>query len=397
MRPISLLTALVVMASLYVLVFERDTVLALARTEAQAETSATALPEDPPVETGGETMPVPVVALRSQAREIDGAVLLRGRTEADRQVEVRAETSGKVVSAPLRKGASVEEGEILCRLDEGTREVALLEAEARLPETRARMIEAEALLNEARINDRAAASLSEGGFASETRVASTQAAVQSALAAVEAARAGVRSAEAQIAAAETEIERLEITAPFSGLLESDTAEIGSLLQPGTLCATVIRLDPIRLVGFVPETAVDRIEVGAPVAARLTSGRTVSGEVVFISRSADETTRTFHTDVEVANPDLSIRDGQTVEIRIEAEGTVAHLIPASALTLDDAGRLGVRLVEDGVARFATASVVRDTPEGTWVTGLDESADIIVVGQEFVTDGVPVAPTYRETAG
>ena len=53
--------------------------------------------------------------------------------------------------------------------------------------------------------------------------------------------------------AEREIDRLTITAPFGGLLESDAAEIGSLLQPGALCATVIQLDPIKLVGFIPET------------------------------------------------------------------------------------------------------------------------------------------------
>lgn len=394
MRLISLLTALVVMASLYVLVFERDAVIALAQGEPRVEVTSedeTVASEEP------AHAPVSVVALRSQAREIDGAVLLRGRTEAHRQVEVRAETSGKVVSSPLRKGASVDEGQLLCRLDAGTREAALTEAKARQPEAEARMIEAEARLNEARINDRAASRLNEGGFASETRVASTQAEVQSALAGVEAARAGVRSAEAQIAAANTEIERLEIRAPFSGLLESDTAEIGSLLQPGALCATVIQLDPIRLVGFVPETDVDRIEVGAAVAGQLTSGRGIAGSVVFISRSADETTRTFRTDVEVPNGDLSIRDGQTVEMRVDAEGTLAHLIPPSALTLDDGGRLGVRVVADDLAQFAPVGVVRDTPEGIWVTGLGEAADIIVVGQEFVTDGVPVLPTYRETAG
>jgi multidrug efflux system membrane fusion protein len=390
MRIISILTAVVVMASLYLLVFERDAVMAIA----QADSSPTN------EEGGGDedvTGAVSVVAVSSQAQEIDSSVLLRGRTEADRQVEVRAETSGKVVSTPLRKGASVQEGQLLCEIEIGTRSAALSEAEARLPEAEARLIEAEARLAEARINDRAASRLSEGGYASETRVASTQAEVQSALAGVQAARAGVRSAEAAIAAAETEIERLAILAPFDGLLESDAAEVGSLLQPGSLCATVIQLDPIKLVGFVPETDVDRISVGARVGARLASGRQVTGQVTFISRSADETTRTFRADVEVANADLSIRDGQTVEMMIEAEGTVAHLVPQSALTLDDDGRLGVRLVVDDAARFQSVSVVRDTTEGVWITGLEESADIIVVGQEFVTDGVPVTVTYREIAG
>ena len=66
-----------------------------------------------------------------------------------------------------------------------------------------------------------------------------------------------------------------------------------------------------------------------------------------------------------------------------------------MTLNDNGRLGVRIVENGAASFASVDVVRDSSEGIWVTGLEETTDVIVVGQEFVTDGVEVAVTYRET--
>jgi multidrug efflux system membrane fusion protein len=72
-----------------------------------------------------------VVAIHSRAQIIDNAVLVRGQTEAQRQVDARAETSGRVVSEPLRKGAFVEAGQIMCELDAGTREAALAEAEAR--------------------------------------------------------------------------------------------------------------------------------------------------------------------------------------------------------------------------------------------------------------------------
>ena len=198
-----------------------------------------------------------------------------------------------------------------------------------------------------------------------------------------------------MAAANKEIDRLKITAPFDGLLESDTAELGSLMQPGSLCATIIQLDPIKLVGFVPETDIDSVEVGSMAGARLASGREVVGTVTFVSRSADPTTRTFRVEVEAANADASIRDGQTAEIAIAADGTTAHLLPQSALTLNDDGALGVRLVAEGdVVEFVPVTLLRDTPEGVWVDGLADEVSIIVVGQEFVTDGVKVAPTYRE---
>ena len=131
-----------------------------------------------------------------------------------------------------------------------------------------------------------------------------------------------------MAAAKNELSKLVLRAPFRGLLETDSAEVGSLLQPGSLCATIIQLDRIKLVGFVPETMVDRVEEGATAGARLASGREVLGKVTFISRSADPNTRTFRVDVEIENPDLSIRDGQTAEIAIQSDGQTAHLLPQS---------------------------------------------------------------------
>ncbi len=167
------------------------------------------------------------------------------------------------------------------------------------------------------------------------------------------------------------------------------------MQPGALCATVIRLDPIRVVGFVPETDVAKIAPGALAGARLTTGQEVTGTVTFLSRSADETTRTFRVEVAVPNPDLSIRDGQTAEIAIAAPGADAHLIPQSALTLDDDGILGVRLVDDeSRVDFAPIQLLRDTTKGIWVTGLPQEANVIIIGQEFVIKGVRVEAVYQE---
>lgn len=411
MRLMSLLTVAVVLAALYLVVFDRDRLPRLAGRESVA--AAPAAPVEDAQDTAEEVRDaVAVVAMRSQAQPIDSAVVLRGRTEAVRAVEVRAETTGQILSEPLRKGSFVEEGQVLCELEPGTRRAALAEAEARLEEARGRVPEAEAAVEEARarvreaeLNVTAARSLSEGGFASETRVAGAEAGLSAAVtgvaraqAGLAAAQAGIAGAEAAVAAARTELDRLTIEAPFGGILETDTAELGALMQPGAPCATVIQLDPIKLVGFVPETDLRRISVGAQAGARLASGDRVQGEVTFLSRSGDDTTRTFRVEVTVPNPELRLRDGETAEILVAAEGREAHLLPQSALTLDDDGALGVRTVTDaGEAAFAPVTLLRDTVEGVWVTGLPDAAAVIVVGQEYVTEGVPVEPTWREAKG
>lgn len=380
MRILPPLTALAVAATLYVAVFERDRLMATTAAEPAPEGSATA-PNPPQAGVTAEGA-ISVVGLASTATQVQNAVIARGRTEAARQVEVRAETGGLVRSEPLRRGAFVTQGQTLCELDPGTRPQQESEAQARVSEAQARLREAE-------VNADAATRLQEGGFASETRRIGTQASLES-------ARAGVQSAQSALDAIRVDISRLTVTAPFEGLLETDTAELGSLVQPGGPCATVIQLDPIKLVGFVPEAEVDRISVGAIAGARLISGREVQGRVTFLSRSADPATRTFRVEVTVPNTDLSIRDGQTAEMLIAADGVMAHLLPASSLTLDNAGVLGVRLAVDGQARFAPVTVLRDTVDGMLVTGLPDAATVITVGQEFVTEGTPITVTLQQVS-
>ncbi|MEM9795475.1 MAG: efflux RND transporter periplasmic adaptor subunit [Pseudomonadota bacterium] len=416
MRFFPILSAILVCVALFFVVLQREQLFGFVygvtgdeapeRDETQQITEPVAIADE---EDASDEV-VQVVVLRSRAGEVPDAVMVRGQSEAAREVIVRSETTGVVVSEPIRKGAFVEAGERLCELDPGSRAASLgeaqsrlLEAQARVPEAESRLIEAEARLQEAQINQTAAARLSDSGFASTTQLANADAALRSAEAAVTAAevgldstQAGIEAAQAAVEQAQIEIDNLTIEAPFAGLLETDTAELGSLLQPGTDCATIVQLDPMRLVGFLPEAQVDRVDVGAMAAARLASGAEATGEVTFLSRSADDLTRTFRVEVTVTNEDLRIRDGQTAEILIETPATLAHLIPASALTLNDDGALGVRIVEDGVAGFAPVELIRDTVDGVLLGGLPDSVEIITVGQEYVTDGVPVRASYVEAS-
>ena len=324
-------------------------------------------PAEPAVAQDGDGPAV--VVTRSLAEPFRDQLALRGRTEADRRVEVRAEIAGLVASAPIRKGAMVAKGDVLCRLAPGERPAALAEARA--------------ALRRAEVEHQAALRLSEKGFTAETESLTREAQL-------EAARAGVMRAEIAL-------ERMAMRAPFDGVLESDTAELGALLQPGSVCATLIALDPITLVGFVAERDVDRLEVGAPARGRLVTGREIEGTIRFVARSADPETRTYRVEVAAPNPDLAIRDGMTAEILIDLASAPAHFVPQSALTLDRSGALGVRVVDaEGRARFRAVEILADAPDGVWLGGLPERADIILVGQEFVGDGQPVRARFAPQA-
>ncbi len=308
---------------------------------------------------------VSVLVQKSTEQEVTNGILLRGQTSAFKSVQVKAETSGSVISQPIRKGTFVEKGELLCELEVGTKTAALAEAKAKLAE--------------ADTNNKASANLVKKGFATETQAIGRQATLEAAIASVD--------------RAQTDLDNTKIIAPFNGLLESDTAELGDFMQTGASCGTVLALNPIKLVGYATETQVSRIKVGTSAGAKLINGDEVVGKVTFISRSADPTTRTFLVETTVANEDLAIREGSTADIYIALAGVKGHLLPQSSLTLSEAGELGVRIAEDNKAKFAPIQIIRDSEEGIWVTGLPQSVDVIVVGQEYVTDNSNIKISYK----
>ena len=360
MRITPLLMAAIVLAGLF-LWFGDASKLGLVAPPGAADAAG----EGASVEPAGDApaQRVAVMVLPSEARDHIGELVLRGRTEAQRRVDVPAETTGLVISEPRRRGAVVTAGEVLCQIAPGTREADLAEAEARLAE--------------AEVESNTAESLSDRGYGSETEAIAMRAALQ-------AAEAGLRRVR-------LDMERLTIRAPFDGILESDAAELGAFLTPGAPCATLIDLDPIKVTGFVSETDVGELALGQRATVVLVDGTEHGGDITYISRSADPETRTFRVDVTLPNPESAIRDGMTAEISVALAPVRAHLLPQTALTLDDEGRLGVRAAEGGVVAFYPVTIIQDLRDGVWLAGLPDRLDVIVRGQEFVRAGSAVTAT------
>jgi multidrug efflux system membrane fusion protein len=288
-------------------------------------------------------------------------VSLRGRTQATRSVVVRSETAGVVAQAPVLQGGVVRKGDVLCRLAVDARQASLDQARA--------------MLKSRQLQRQAAMDLAQKGYRSQTQVLEAQAALDS-------AQAAVRQFEIGLA-------QVNIRAPFAGVFDHRDAEVGAYLAPGQPCGTVIELNPLLVVGDVPETEAARVRIGAPATARLVSGQVLNGRVRYVARDADPQTRTYHLEVTVANPRLDVRSGLSSEVRVGAGAGPAHLVPVSSLVLDSTGRQGLRYVlPDSRVGFAPVSILEETPEGVWVSGLSGSVRVITVGQSYVADGQKV---------
>lgn len=336
---------------------------------------------------------VSVLVQKSNEQEVTNGILLRGQTEAFKSVQVKAETSGSVISQPIRKGTFVKNGELLCELEVGTKSDVLSEAKVALALS---LDELDASIHQYELRVQAAErqkSLLKRGVGTEAAVEAAELSASSAETQSLSKRQAVANVEARINRATTELNNTKIIAPFDGLLESDTAEYGDFMQTGAPCGTLLALNPIKLIGYATETQVSKIEVNTTAGARLISGDTVSGTVSFISRSADPTTRTFLVETTVPNENYEIREGSTADIYISLSGAKGHLLPQSSLTLNSSGVLGVRIALDDKAKFIPINIIRDAEEGVWVTGLPDTVDVIIVGQEYVTDNSNIKVSYK----
>ncbi len=285
-------------------------------------------------------------------------VVARGQTQANRHVELKAETPGQIVELPRAKGARVKQGETIARLSADDRT--------------ARLAEAKAMVRQREIEFEAARQLADKGWRPETQFAANQASLE--------------VARAKVAEMQIEIGKTDIRAPFDGVIERRAAELGAYLQAGDPVATIVDGDPLLVVAQVTELEVGKLEVGKLGRASLVTGETVEGRIRFIAAAAEPETRTFRIELEVANPDFRLRDGVTAELRLPVESVPAHRLSPAALTLDEAGAVGVRTVgPEGLVSFGPGRVVADASDGVWLVGLPDEADVIVVGQEFVRAG------------
>jgi multidrug efflux system membrane fusion protein len=189
---------------------------------------------------------------------------------------------------------------------------------------------------------------------------------------------------------------MHIRAPFNGMLQERTVEIGDYVRAGDPVATFVDNTQLIVTGSIAEQDAGFLRIGTVATAHLVTGEVVSGKIRYIAPVADEATRTFTVELELPNPAGKLPAGVTTEMRIPAGVVLAYLVSPSLLTLDAEGELGIKTVAaDGKVVFNRISIAQSGSNGIWVTGLPDQADIIVVGQGYVSAGQSVKAIPAKT--
>lgn len=306
--------------------------------------------------------PVPSVQARVQiAEEVTRYVTVYGRTAPARVVELKAETSGRVVATGVRRGGRVGKGEVIVELDGRDRQARLRQARATV---RQRELEYEAQKP-----------LAEQGFITEAQLAE--------------GAANLEGARAELRRAELDLQYMVVRAPFDGALHERLVEVGDYVERADPIAEFVDDRTLIVTGSLAEKEAYELRPGAVASAELVTGQKVSGRIRYVSPVADVATRTFEIELELPNADGALPAGVTAEMHIPIGTVLAQKISPALLTLDDDGTLGVKVVDPlGRVAFYPADIAKSESDGVWVAGLPNSSTVITVGQGFVKTGEPV---------
>ncbi len=292
-------------------------------------------------------------------------IRLTGSVTASQDVRVSAEESGVVREVFLDKGSHVHAGQPLLKIDDQVLRAQVGQARAQADlasqtwERRKRLWE-------------------------EDSVGSEMAYLQ--------AKFAAQQTQANLEGLEARLERTTVRAPFDGVLDERTVEVGSMVSPGQVVGRVVALDPVKVQAGVPERYAADVHTGAvaEVTFDVFGDRVFRAPVHYVGATVDPENRTFPVEAELRNPDELIKPEMVANIALARRVLdSAVVVPQDALVRVEDGYVAFVAGRDPsgpVARRRTLTLGPAQRNMVVVTsGIAAGDSLIVVGQKSVADG------------
>ena len=325
-----------------------------------------------------------------------------GSLEAEDDVTVSSQSSGNLAEIVVDVGTPVSRGQVIARIDQrelkmkvDQAEAALRQAEAKLsiksgerldPQKQPDVRQAQAAMERARYDWKAAQSLVEQGDVSKQQLDITQKTFEQAEARYQATLENVRNLEATIdekramlAISKKQLNDTDIVSPISGVVKEKLASRGEYLQPGKPVAIIVQINPLRLRLETPEAYAAQISKGQVVTLKVDAfpEREFRGKIARINPSVDEKNRSLVAEAEVPNEKGLLKPGMFARASIASNIDVVALMVPDKAVVSLAGVTKVFVLENGLA------VERVVKLGDRSGGMIEILEGVRTGERVIT--------------
>ncbi|MFC1917688.1 HlyD family secretion protein [Chloroflexota bacterium] len=153
-------------------------------------------------------------------------------------------------------------------------------------------------------------------------------AYQTAETAVAVARQQLEQARTTLEVHKVQLDRLTVDAAITGVVAGRYAEVGEITPPGAPVLTLVELQEVTLVAYVPESKIGKVILGSQAIVSVDSypEEGFTGEVVYISPQAAFTPRNvqlkeerekmvFAVKIRLDNPEQKLKPGMPADARI----------------------------------------------------------------------------------
>lgn len=337
---------------------------------------------------GGGPRTVAVVTAKAESGSLPVVRRTIGYVRPLASTELAVETTGILSEITAKDGALVKKGDLLAKLDNRSATAAVAKDKAALARDQATLDNAHANFDRVNRLVRSGATSTQAG--------------EDADAAVKTAEATVGVDQATLQADEVLLSKTEIRAPFDGRLGAFALSLGALVQPGTAVVGIAQVAPVYAEFSLPDTdlatvrkAMAEKQLQVEVRSSLSSESTpaATGPIVFIDNKIVEASASVTLRAELANSDLSLWPGQSIDVKVAA-GTMDRLVvvPSVAVQPRESGSIVYVVGPDNKIAVRKVNVaMRDGAKAGISDGLEAGATVVVEGQVDLVDGTVVKPT------
>lgn len=205
------------------------------------------------------------------------------------------------------------------------------------------------------------------------------------------AEAELERAKATLSISREKLARTKIYSPFIGAVKEKRVSVGDYVRNGTPLLQLIKIDPLKLNFTISEKDVAGLKIGQEVVFTVDAfpGKQFKGKVSLLYPHVEERTRTLQAEAIVPNANHVLKPGYFSRIQIftqEARDTV--VVPITALLYDGA-TIRIFVVNGDKAQERIIKTGNKYDEYIEVVeGLKEKEQVVVVGQNNLSEGVKV---------